>query len=125
MGTGIPEDLPTPELEELQQRDVPLPALLVKPDGPVTVHELPAKAGPMFKQALTTDFQHVLGADLKRGRTVLLADADWEISTNRNAGSGVPWPADVPMYVPHCDVVYARVPTSTGNLSVVTGVWAD
>lgn len=125
MGTGVHEDLPTPDLEDLEQREIDVPALPVRVEGPVHAHPLPPMRGPMFKMGLTVDFQHVLGADPKRARTVLICDADWEISHNKAQGSGVPWPADVPLYLPHCDAIYAKVPTSTGNLSVITGIWAD
>lgn len=119
------EHLPEPELEELQQHDVPIPAVPVNVVGPVTVHSLPAKSGPAFAQSLTTDFQKILYTDLKRARASLIGSAAWEYSRTGASGSGVPWPINVALVIEHGDSVYARVPTSTGTLSVITEVWAD
>lgn len=119
------EHLPEPELEELQQHDVPIPAVPVNVIGPVTVHQLPARSGPAFAQPLTTDFQRVLSVDLKRARANLIGSAAWQYSRTGAAGSGVPWPIAVPLVIEHGDSVYARVTTETATLSVITEVWAD
>lgn len=117
----------TPDLAEVQQRPDPdallvLPARLVEP---AAVQVLPARAGAAFVQPLNTQFAHVLGQDPKRRRVVLLGSADWEYSRTGNSGSGVPWPTDVPLVLEHCDAIYARVPTSTGQLSVIAESWAE
>lgn len=125
MGTGIIEDPPNPDLDTLLQREDFGPALPVRHDGPVTVHQLPARSGPIIKTALTTDFQHILGADEKRKRVVLVCDVDWELSRSGATGSGCPWYAKVPLAIEHCDKISARVPTSTGTLTAVTEIWAD
>ncbi len=119
------EHLPEPELEELQQHDVPIPAVPVNVIGPVTVHELPCKSGPAFATTLTTDFQKILYTDLKRARANLLCTAAWQYSKSGAAGSGVPWPVAVALVIEHADSVYARVTSETATLSVITEVWAD
>ncbi len=115
-----------PILEEVFQHDVPGPVVPVDVRGPVIVHQLPSKGGPSFKHPLTTTFSQVLGHDNKRARTtLLLAGAAWEYSRTGASGSGVPWPSNVPLVLEHCDQVWARVTTETGNLSVITEIWAD
>jgi hypothetical protein len=117
---------PEPELEELEQHDVPGPVVPVNVMGPVTTHPLPSKGGPAFVQPLVaTSFTKVLSHDLKRARTTLLLGAAWEYSRTGGSGSGVPWPSNVPLVLEHCDQVWARVVADTGNLSVITEVWAD
>lgn len=119
------EDPGTPDVPELLQRDVvEYPSVPVRLDGIVVVQLAPSLRGPAFVQALSTTFQHVLGADPKRRRTILLGDADWLYRTS-TSGVGVPWPLDVPLVLEHADHIYAAVPTGTGTLTVITEVWAD
>lgn len=125
MGTGILEDPPQPESGEVLQREILAPALLIHPDGPVHTIELPARIGPMFKEALTTAFVKVLGKDEKRKRIALICDVDWLVSRTGAANSGVPWYAKVPLPIGHCDEIWAAVPTSTGTLSVIAEIWPD
>lgn len=118
------EDPGYPDVPDLLQREVDLPAVPVRHDGPLVVQMAPSLRGPAFVQALSTTFQHILGADPKRRRTILLGDADWLYRTS-TSGNGVPWPADVPLVLEHADQIYAATPTSTANLTVITEVWAD
>ncbi len=119
-------ELPQPDIATVQQLpDEPLLTIPVRAVAPVPVSILPARCGAAFKDGLGTSFSKVLGPDPKRRRTVLCGDADWEYSRSGATGSGVPWPADVPLVLEHCDAVYARVPTSTGNLSVIAETWAE
>lgn len=115
-----------PDVDQLRQTEHDeLPAVPVRQVEPVTVHALPSRVGPMFADDLTTAFAKILPADPKRKRATLLGSAAWEISRSGSVSSGVPWPASVALVIEHCDTVYARVPTSTGTLSVITEVWAD
>jgi hypothetical protein len=123
--TEVYEDLPNPDVDDLLQREPVTPTVPTRVEGPVTTYRLPSRVGATIKQPLTTDFQHVLGSNEKRARALLVADVDWEYSRGGSAGSGIPWYAKVPLTIEHCDAVYARVPTSTGTLSVVAEVWAD
>ena len=126
MSTGeYIEDLPNPDLAELQQREVLAPVLLVRPDGPVSTQPLPARTGPIETNPLTTTFQRVLNRDFKRSRAVLICDVDWLISRSNNAAGGAPWYAKVPLVLTHRDDAYAAVPTDTGTLTVITEIWAD
>lgn len=118
------EDPGMPDVPELLQRDVELPAVPVRHDGPLIVQIAPSLRGPAFSMALATTFQHVLGADPKRRRAVLLADEAWLYRT-ATSGGGVPWPADMPLYLEHADQVYAATPTGTATLTVITEIWAD
>ena len=122
-GTYV-EDPGQPDVPELLQREPVYPAVPVKMEGAVTAHQLPAKRGPAFTQDLSTTFQHVIGADLKRKRMLLISTVAWLYRTS-TTGVGVPWPANVPLELTHADHVYAAVPTSTGTLTVITEVWAD
>jgi hypothetical protein len=116
-------DVPTPDLQQLQQRDED-PAVPVRTAGPVETHELPSRSAQPSSMTLTTTMQHVLGADLKRKRATLVADDDWRYSTTRS-GPGVRWPADVPLLIEHADAVYAKVSADTAELSVISETWAD
>ncbi len=118
------EDPGMPDVPDLLQRDDYLPAVPVRITGPLVVQMAPSRRGPAFSQDLATTFQHVLGADPKRRRAVLIGSVDWLYRT-ATSGGGVPWPQDVPLVLEHADQVFAAVPTSTGQLSVITEVWAD
>lgn len=122
---SVVEPPPNPEVEDVQQREILEPALLVHQDAPWRTIELPARTGPMLTEALTTGFAKVLGANEKRKAVTLICNVDWEISRTGAANSGVPWYAKVPLSIGHCDTIYARVPTSTGTLSVIAEVWPD
>lgn len=124
MGTQI-VDQPDPELGEVLQEEPTLPTLPVNVNGPVQTRQLPSRIGGSIKEPLTTAFSRVLYADLKRRRAVLVADVDWEYSRTGNSGSGVPWYAKVPLVIEHADEVNARVPTSTGTLSIIAETWAE
>lgn len=119
-------ELPNPDINDVQQLpDEPLVVIPVQPVGPVPVQNLPARCGAAFSHPLDTAFSNVLGADPKRRRVVLIGSDAWEYSRTGTAGSGVAWPADVPLVLEHCDAIRARVPTSTGTLSVIAETWAD
>ncbi len=118
------EDPGMPDVPELLQRDVDLPAVPVRVDGPLIVQLAPSLRGPAFPMTLGTVFQHVLGADPKRRRCILLADEAWLYRTS-TSGGGVPWPADTALYLEHADQVYAATPTGTATLTVITEIWAD
>lgn len=116
----------TPDLADVQQ--VPEDTLIVLPARlvePARVQQLPSRAGAAFSHPLSTTFSHVLGADPKRRRVVLVASVAWEYSRTASASSGVPIPANVVLELQHCDTVYARVPTSTGTLGVIAETWAE
>lgn len=123
--TGVLEDPPTPDVYDLQQRDIPLHTLPVKHEGPVTVWRLPSRRSSAIATVLGTSFDKILPADDKRARATLVCSVAWEYSRTGATGSGLPIPANVPITIEHCDRVDARVPTSTGTLSVIAEYWAD
>lgn len=122
--TGTPiEDPPTPDLDELQQRPALMVTVPVQQQGPLSVRLLPSKTGPVSADVLSVTPLQVLGADLGRASAVLVCDVDWLISTGRSSTRGR-WPADVPLYIGHCDEIFASVSTGTGNLTTVTEFFA-
>lgn len=118
------EDPPRPELPELQQRELPYPAVAVQHEGPIHAQVLPSRAGPAFTVALSTTAHHVQGNDPRRARTLMISAVAWRYHRGRS-GEGVPWPANVPMEITHHDEVWASVPTDVGTLSVISQYWAD
>ena len=121
MGTSIIDELLNDDGESNDQADMVDVTVTTEP---IRATDLPSRVGPMAKLALTTTFQRLYGPDLKRKRTNLICDTDWEISRSGATGSGVPWYAKVPLVVEHADTVWARVPTSTGTLSILPEYWA-
>jgi len=131
MGTGeFIEDLPNPELAELQQRQVLAPVLLVKPDGPVTGHELPCRRGAAGTEVLasTTMVKILGGPDDKRKRVVISADGDILVSLTGNTGSGmrlhgVAGPLEVTCVQP----IWISLPSGSTPVNVgwLAEYWAD
>lgn len=118
-------DPPNPDLDELQQREIPppFPPVPVTLDGPVPVRILPSKKGPAFTHPLYGTLSRVLGYDPSRAVAILVCESEWFYSTG-SSGQLVRWPADVPLPIGHCDEVFARVATdATADLSVITEVY--
>jgi hypothetical protein len=88
---GIVEDPPEPTVPELQQREILAPALLVHPDGPVSVRLLPAVAAAAGTESIasTTKLKILGGPDYKPKRVVIICDGDILVSFNSNTGSGM------------------------------------
>lgn len=128
--TTFVEPPATPELDELQQQRPPkLTVVPVEVHGPVGVHEQPSRRGPAFTASLNTTMIHVLGEDLNRKRAVLMLRSatatDFFLYATNRSSAGVPWPANVPLELTHCDTVYAGMQSGTGTLSVITEVWGS
>lgn len=117
-----------PDLDEVQQIEepyIPIP-VGVSIDGPVTVHQLPSRAGPVTAQELSTDPVKVLAADPKRRRAVICGTDDFHVSHMQSASAGGVWPGLVPLVLEHADAVWAYVVNSdTSTLTIVTEYWAD
>jgi hypothetical protein len=104
--------------EQIEAPRLPMTPVPVAVAGPVVTMRLPARSGsPMFHD-LTTSMAHILGPDMRRTRVTLICDADWRYAIGQ-AGNGVPWYAKVPLVLEHADAIYARVPTSTGTLTII------
>ena len=136
MGTSLRpiDELPEPlDPQDVDQAQVIGPAILVRPDGPITVHNLPAKAGPVeFDTVASTGWIKVLNRDPKRKRATLIAtgtvaDQTASVMFNRASSgtSGAPWPLNVPLVVEHGDELYARAVTTSVVVSRLTEIWAS
>lgn len=129
MGTGITEDLPDPAVEDVQQREWPLPAMPVKPTGPVQTHELPSRVAVARPYAVgASTFEQVSGENLKRKRILLLAsDKGFTYSTSGSSSTGVAWPINVPLELRNAGAVYVKATTAgdTSTVQVIEEVWAD
>ena len=121
------QDPPTPDLDELQQRDpieVPMVPVPVVTTGPVRTQALPSRSGPAFEFPLSATLQDVLGADLKRAVTILIGSGDWSYARTRS-GTPVRWPSGVPLVLTHADAVAAKASGDGVILSVITEIYAD
>ena len=118
------EDPPDPAIQDVQQRDLPLPRVPVIVEGKVRVQPLPARNAGVFTFPMDTTVRLAMGPDMKRSRALLVSTVAWQIS-RKASGEKVPWPANVVMEIKHADAVWASVPTSTGTLSIVAEYYAD
>lgn len=120
-----------PDIAEVEQEQY-LPdasAVLVTHNGPVMTHELPARAGAAFGMIVGTSATSLLGSDLKRKRTILIAtDKPFyyminEVS-NPNSASAALWPINVPLELRNGSAVYAAcasaTPTDVSTISIIT-----
>ncbi len=129
-GSAILEDPPNPSIAEVQQETYPGPALLVAPNGPWPVTQLPARHGAAYTDTLTTAFTKSLGGpDEKRKRVLLDADGDIRVSFTGNQGSGMIVHADVNgvarLELTYIGAVYLAAVTSTVECGVLVEYWAD
>jgi hypothetical protein len=132
MGTGIMEDPPNPETSEVLQREILAPALLVHPDGPVGVKELPAVAGAAFTEILTDDaeIRKVLGGpDPKRKSVTFSGDNDFFISfksTSRGARIHAGTNATAVVTITYQGPIYLSCGfDGTTNVGVIVEYWAE
>jgi len=124
---------PTPaSLVEVFQEAYGVCGVPVKPVGPVTVTELPARCGAAFSVPVAAPVAgadnfpvEVLGSDARRKRVVLICDQDWVYARKASDKNGAKWPKTVPLELLHCDDIYARAQTTAGTLAVIVETWAD
>lgn len=129
---GYIEDPPNPDLADLQQRELPVPAVPVRHEGPVRTHALPSRAGLATTVPLPAGpgagvkglSVRVLDSDPRRARAILTAPLGW-FYQHKMSGEKVPFPANTSMVLLHCDQVYACVADTTTTLSVITEYYAD
>lgn len=131
-GTPI-EDPPTPALAELQQRDLPYPAVPVKLDGPIRIQRQPARTSSADVTHLEAGLLPIVGKDFRRSRLVLIGtpvDDEavglvWYYS-HKEAGVRCPWPINVPLVLEHAgDVWAAAASAGTVILSTIVELYAD
>lgn len=132
MGTSnVPEDLPNPSVPDVQQREIPLPAVLVKPDGPVTTHELPTRRAAAFTEVLTdTTYHKVLsGPDEKRKRVVISTDGDLFVSFTGATGSGMRLHGAAAIQgtveITYIGAIWIAAVSGTVNVGFLVEYWAD
>lgn len=126
-----------PGIAEVEQEPLGPAAVLVEHNGPLTVHQLPARrAATMSLSAPVAPGLKVLGAEIKRSRVILCsvdkpfyyAVRQSQIATASSAASAAAiWPANVPLPLHHADQVWvasadASLPATIG---VVIETWAD
>jgi hypothetical protein len=131
-----------PAIAEVEQ-EVSRPlyeAVVVKHDGPQTVHQLPAKRAATQTVIVGTPAAGqetvIGGGDFKRKRTVLCAvdNAFYYATTPRalsttSVTAAAVWPANVPLVLENCDAVYLACAGISGatssEIGIVTEYWAD
>jgi hypothetical protein len=114
---------PQPDLGDILQEADAVITVPVRHDGPITIHELPARVAPISDYVLTTAWQMIAGEDLKRRRIILVCDADMLISHAPRGGAW--WPAKVPLDLRSASAVYAKVTANTATLTAIPEEWAD
>jgi hypothetical protein len=117
-------DPPTPDLEALEQREVPVPAVPVRHEGPVYVVRQPALESAVFGVDLDTTLRRVVDKDPRRSAVTLVCTEAWRMA-KVPAGSGAPIPADIPIRLEHADRIYARAETGTAVLTVIQENYGD
>jgi hypothetical protein len=117
-------DPPTPDLEELEQREPMIPAVPVRHEGTLYVVRQPALSSAVFGVDLDTTLRRVVDKDPRRSAVTLLCDAVWRMSSVPS-GSGAPLPADTPIRLEHADRIYARAESDTATLTVIQENYGD
>lgn len=117
----------TPSIAQIEQEQLAPQAVLVIHNGPITTHELPARAGAAFSQICSTTSTQVIGKDLKRKRAILLStDNPFYYSSREisqvNSASAALWPINVPLVLQHGDEVWVACATASmvSTIAVVT-----
>lgn len=119
------EDPPDPDLEELQQRNVPYPAVPVQVDGVASVRRVPSQKSAM--NVFSTDvgrLRRVLGDDPRRARTIMVAASAFLVARSAS-GSGCLWPANVALYLENQDEVWATSTGASVDITVIQEYWAQ
>ncbi len=131
---ALPADPPIAEIE--QEQIAPL-AVVVEHNGPLTVHQLPARrAANMTVVAGLAPGGKVLGVELKRSRVVLCsvdqpfyyATGGAKISSVASADTAATiWPANVPLELLNADQVWlaSAHATLSAKVGIVIESWAD
>ncbi|MGW2795183.1 hypothetical protein ACWC9H_35400 [Streptomyces sp. NPDC001251] len=120
-----------PDIEEVlqEEHDYAPPAVAVDVCGPVRVQHLPRKGGATRTVQLdATNPRHVLTADPRRGRALLVSfDQDFLVAYSE-VGATSPatmarWPKTVPLEVGATVDVFVMAQTGTTALSVIQESW--
>jgi len=121
-----------PDVAELLQEELTRKAVPVQVNAPVTTHELPSRTARYYTETIGEDLARILHPDPKRKKGFIMLPGDpatdtFVVSHTSGAGSGAPWPANVPLPISHWDSVWAAAPEGAESvtLTVVIEVWAD
>lgn len=118
-------DPPTPELDELEQRDPPgIDAVPVRHEGTLYVVRQPALASAVYGVGIDTTLRRAVDANPRRSAVTLIGTEAWRMA-RVPSGSGAPIPADIPIRLEHCDRIYARTESSTATLTVIEEIYGD
>lgn len=118
-------DPPTPDLDELEQRDPPaVPAVPVRHEGTLYVVRQPALSSAVFSVDLDTTLRRVVDKDPRRSAVTLVCTEDWRMS-KVPSGTGALIPADTPIRLEHADRIYARAASGTAAITVIQEVYGD
>ena len=133
METGQ-ESLPVGTVGELYQDESTAPIRVpVSVEGPVQVHQLPARSAGSRTWTGNTNALRVGNEDPRRKRAVVLlystvaTDYAW-ISTNQNevdSGYGFRLPVGIILEISHQEAIYAKLSSATCVLSILNEQWAD
>jgi len=117
---GVVEPAATPDLPDVQQREILAPALLIHPDGPVWTHELPCENAAGFTEvpASTTMVKILAGPDRKRKRVNLYPDGAILVSFTGRDGSGCRVPANMPFSTSYVGSIWIALPSGTTPVNV-------
>jgi len=122
--TDVIQDLPTPDVADVQQVTMPaIDAVAVAVDGVVNVRNVPNKKGASTSTTIGTTPQKVLWDDDRRAVATLICESEFSLM-NKNSGMAARWPADVPCVITHTSAVWAKS-AATAELTVITESWAD
>lgn len=118
-----------PELEEIQQRDEPHPAVRVDVNGPVAVHDLPSRIGIMRTLTITENASPLLSRDPTRKAVLLLPLDQTLLFSNTQGGladsTAAQWPAGLPLEIRSTEALWVKCGAGlTSRLTVISEQWA-
>jgi len=129
---AIPAD---PPIAEIEQEQISPRAVVVEHNGPLTVHQLPARRAANMTVRVPTTGNKILGIEMKRNRVLLCsidnpfyyATADNKLSAGSAATAATVWPANVPLELRNADQVHlaSAHATDPATIGVVIESWAD
>ena len=126
--------LPVGSVDDLYQEDNPLALVVpVKHQGPIQIHNLPARSGGSRTWTGITSATRIGNDDPRRKRAVVLISSatatDYAIvgATQNEVDSnyGFRLPINVPLEITNQEAIYAKVSSATAVLSILNEVWAD
>lgn len=122
-------DEPTPDLEELQQDDVPaMSTVPVRVQEAITAWLLPNRRVRIASElASDTTWTRVVDDTKKRSYGVLVAFGQPVRIRSSSSGDGMMWPAEVPYEFRHTQALYVKcaTPSEVAEIGITEEFWAD